>query len=37
MTKYWESFDDPAYGEDEYDPALLPPPEADFDYPIVAG
>ncbi len=27
-------FGDPAYGEDEYDPALLPPPEADFDYPI---
>ena len=32
----WERFDDPAYGEDEYDPALLPPPEADFDYPIEA-
>ena len=32
----WERYDDPAYGEDEYDPALLPPPEADFDYPIEA-
>lgn len=30
----WEQFDDPGYGEDEYDPALLPPPESDFDYPI---
>jgi lipoprotein-anchoring transpeptidase ErfK/SrfK len=26
--------DDPYYGEDEYDPALLPPPEAGVDYPI---
>ena len=26
---------DPYYGEEEYyDPALLPPPESDFDYPI---
>ena len=30
----WGRYDDPYYGEDEYDPALLPPPEADFDYPI---
>lgn len=30
----WQRIDDPGYGEDEYDPALLPPPEADFDYPI---
>ena len=30
----WEQYDDPYYGEDEYDPALLPPPEADIDYPI---
>lgn len=30
----WERFDDPYYDEDGYDPALLPPPEADFDYPI---
>jgi lipoprotein-anchoring transpeptidase ErfK/SrfK len=30
----WGRFDDPYYGEDEYDPALLPPPEAGIDYPI---
>lgn len=30
----WKTYDDPVYGADEYDPALLPPPEADFDYPI---
>lgn len=32
----WGRYDDPYYGEDEYDPALLPPPEAEFDYPIEA-
>jgi lipoprotein-anchoring transpeptidase ErfK/SrfK len=30
----WGRFDDPYYDEDGYDPALLPPPEADVDYPI---
>jgi lipoprotein-anchoring transpeptidase ErfK/SrfK len=30
----WKRYDDPDYDEDGYDPALLPPPEADFDYPI---
>jgi lipoprotein-anchoring transpeptidase ErfK/SrfK len=30
----WERYDDPGYGEEEYDPELLPPPEADVDYPI---
>ena len=31
----WDRFDDPGYDdEDYYDPDLLPPPEADFDYPI---
>jgi lipoprotein-anchoring transpeptidase ErfK/SrfK len=30
----WERLDDPGYGEDEYDPALLPPPESEIDYPI---
>ncbi|MDP1699651.1 MAG: L,D-transpeptidase [Aestuariivirga sp.] len=30
----WSDSDDRYYGEDEYDPALLPPPEAGIDYPI---
>ena len=30
----WGRFDDPYYDEDGYDPALLPPPEAEIDYPI---
>ncbi len=29
-----QGYDEPYYGEDEYDPALLPPPEAEFDYPV---
>jgi lipoprotein-anchoring transpeptidase ErfK/SrfK len=32
----WQDWDDPYYGEDGYDPALLPPPEAEIDYPIEA-
>lgn len=32
--KDWQQYDDPYYDEEGYDPALLPPPEADVDYPI---
>ena len=31
----WDrDYEEPGYGEEEYDPALLPPPESEFDYPI---
>jgi len=31
---FWEFWDEEAPEEDYYDPALLPPPESEFDYPI---